>query len=182
MTISMTKTRGMALAALFAVLTAVASWLKIPTGLMAITMLYLGTALSGAVLGPKWGAVSQLVYVLLGLVGLPFFTKGGGFWYVLEPSFGFVLGLIPAAAVVGALRGDGQKPLRLLAASAAGLGVLYLVGLPYMYLILNVYLGQGMPVRTLVWAGMVVYLPGDALKLVITALLAPVLNRALRRA
>ena len=40
----------------------------------------------------------------LGLVGLPIFTAGGGFGYVLQPSFGFLLGLIPTAAVIGALR------------------------------------------------------------------------------
>ena len=39
----------------------------------------------------------------IGLLGLPVFTQGGGIGYVLQPSFGFLLGLIPAAAVIGAL-------------------------------------------------------------------------------
>lgn len=177
----MNKTKKLVFAALFAALTMVGAFLKIPVGVTAITLQFLATAMAGAVLGAKWGAISQLVYVLLGLVGLPIFTKGGGLWYVLEPSFGFLLGLIPAAIVVGALRGTGTKPLRMFCAASAGLGVLYLVGLPYMYLILNLYLGKGMPVGTLIWSGMLIYLPGDFMKILVTALLAPTLNRAIQR-
>ena len=64
----------------------------------------------------------------------------------------------------------------------AALGVLYLVGLPYMYLIFNAYLGKGMSVLTVIKAGMLVYLPGDAIKIAVAALLARPLNRALARA
>ena len=49
----------------------------------------------------------------LGLVGLPIFTAGGGFGYVLQPSFGFLLGLIPAAAVIGGLSRRSSSPVRL---------------------------------------------------------------------
>ena len=105
------KTRMLALAALFAVVTAAANFIKIPVGVVPITLLYFATALSGALLGPKWGAVSQGVYVALGLVGLPIFTGGGGLGYVLQPSFGFLLGLVPAAWTVGMLsRGEPGRP------------------------------------------------------------------------
>ena len=72
------QTRMLVLAALFAVVTAVANFIKIPVGVVPITLLFFATALSGVLLGPKWGAVSQTVYVVLGLVGLPIFTGGGG--------------------------------------------------------------------------------------------------------
>ena len=97
------QTRMLVLAALFAVVTAVANFIKIPIGVVPITLLFFATALSGVLLGPKWGAVSQTVYVVLGLVGLPIFTGGGGLGYVFQPSFGFLLGLIPAAWVIGML-------------------------------------------------------------------------------
>ena len=181
----MSKTRGMALAALFAVMTAVGTlFLKVPVGAMSITLQVFFTVLAGVVLGPKWGAISQAVYVLLGLVGLPVFTKGGGFWYVTEPSFGFLLGLIPAAWVAGMLCRGGQKTpgiLRVVLAAAAGVAVLYLVGLPYMYAILNLYLGKGVPVGTVVRTGMLVYLPFDAAKIALSAVLAKPLIRALQR-
>ena len=60
-----------------------------------MTLQYLFTAMAGLLLGRRWGALSQAVYVLLGLVGLPIFTMGGGFGYVFQPTFGFLLGLIP---------------------------------------------------------------------------------------
>ena len=96
-------TRNMVLAALFAALTAIGAFLQIPTGTVPITLQFLFTALAGLLLGWKWGAISQLLYVGIGLLGLPVFTQGGGIGYVLQPSFGFLLGLIPAAAVIGAL-------------------------------------------------------------------------------
>lgn len=176
------QTRSLALAALFAALTAVGAFLRIPLGALSLTLQFLFTALAGVTLGAKWGAVSQGVYVALGLVGLPVFTQGGGVGYLLQPSFGFLLGLIPAAAVIGALAGERGERHRVVPACLAGLAVLYLVGLPYMGLILNVYLGKGVPVWTVVQTGMLVYLPGDGLKIAAAAAVAPALCRAVKRA
>ena len=65
------------------------------------------------------------------------------------------------------------------AAGAAALAVLYLVGVPYMYTVLNLYLGRDMPLAAVLWSGMAVYLPGDLLKLLAVSVLAPPLRRAL---
>ena len=78
--------------------------------------------------------------------------------------------------------GSGQGPLIALEAAAAracgaGLAVLYAVGVPYMALILNGYLGKGISAPALLWSGMLIYLPGDAAKIAVTALLCPVLRR-----
>ena len=97
------KTRMMILAALFAALTAVGAFIRFPLGTMSVTLQFMFTAMAGVLLGAKWGAVSQTVYVVLGLVGLPVFTMGGGIGYVMQPSFGFLLGLIPTAWVIGRL-------------------------------------------------------------------------------
>lgn len=170
----MERTRNICLTALFAALTAAGAFLKIPMGTMAITLQYFFTAMAGVLLGRKWGAASQAAYVAIGLVGLPVFTMGGGIGYVLQPSFGFLLGLIPAAWVVGALT-DGQTltAARTALACAAGLGVLYLVGLPYMGAVLNLYMGKGMSLWAVISGGMLIYLPGDALKIAACAALAP---------
>ena len=176
------QTRMLALAALFAAVTAAANFIKIPVGVVPITLLFFATALAGVLLGPRWGAASQAVYVVLGLVGLPVFTGGGGLGYVLQPSFGFLLGLIPAAWVIGMLSRGTPGPLRVALASLAGLGVLYLVGLPYMWLILNVYLERGLGLPALLWSGMLIFLPGDALKIAaVAALSRPLLKGVDRR-
>lgn len=175
------KTKFLILTALMAALTAVGAFIRLPLGAMSLTLQFLFTALAGILLGPKWGAVSQAVYVALGLVGLPVFTMGGGPSYVFQPSFGFLLGLIPAAAVIGALAGDRGEVRRVVPACLAGLAVLYLVGLPYMGLILNVYLGKGLGLWTVVKTGMLIYLPGDCLKIAVAAVVARPLRRAVER-
>ena len=155
--------RKLVYTALLAALTAAGAFIRIPIGISVITLQFLFTAMAGVLLGPGGGALSQGVYVALGLVGLPIFTAGGGFGYVLQPSFGFLLGLIPAAAVIGGLSRRSSSPVRL--------------ALPYMALILNGYLGKGISAPALLWSGMLIYLPGDAAKIAVTALLCPVLRR-----
>mgnify|MGYP002514908971 CR=1 FL=1 len=74
----MKQTRSMILAALFAALTAVGAFIRIPTPVSAFTLQVFFAAMAGALLGRKWGMASQLIYVALGLLGLPIFTSGGG--------------------------------------------------------------------------------------------------------
>ncbi len=169
--------RKLVYTALFAVLTAVGAFLRIPLGVSSITLQFLFTAMAGVLLGAGGGALSQAVYVALGLVGLPIFTAGGGFGYVFQPTFGFLLGLIPSAAVIGALTRRSASPLRIALACVAGLAVLYAVGVPYMALILNGYMGKGMTASALLWAGMLPFLPGDAIKIAVTAVLCPLLRK-----
>lgn len=174
-------TRMLILSALFAALTAAGAFLRVPVGASSFTLQFLFTALAGILLGPRYGALSQAAYVLLGLAGLPIFTMGGGPGYVLQPTCGFLFGLIPAAWVTGVLAGRGAEARRMVAAAAAGLGVLYLVGLPYMYLILNVYLSRGLSLWAVVRSGMLLFLPWDALKLAAVGCLIGPLRRAVQR-
>lgn len=172
--------RKLVFTALLAALTAAGAFLRIPLGFSSITLQFLFTAMAGALLGPGCGALSQGVYVVLGLMGLPIFTTGGGFGYVLQPTFGFLLGLIPAAAIIGAISGKSTSPLRIALACAAGLAALYAVGVPYMALILNGYMGKNMSLSALLWAGMIPFLPGDAIKIAVTALLCPLLRKRVK--
>ena len=176
--------KKLALTALLAALTAIGAWLRIPTPWSAFTLQVMFVFLAGALLGPGYGALSQAVYMLLGLVGLPVFIGGGGPMYVLQPTFGFLLSYIPAAALVGALcRGTAETPswIRITAACLAGLAVIYAVGLPYMALILNVYLDRGMSAVAILMSGMVLFLPYDAVKIALTVLLTRTLLPRLRK-
>ena len=87
-----TNTRMLVLTALFAALTAVGAFFKIPFALAAISLQFLFTAMAGVLLGAGWGAASQAVYVLIGLVGVPYMAliangylgKSLTFWQVLK--------------------------------------------------------------------------------------------------
>lgn len=175
------KLRNLTLTALFAALTAVGAFIRIPFAFSSITLQFFFTAMAGVLLGRRWGAASQAVYVLLGLVGLPIFTLGGGFSYVLQPTFGFLVGLIPAAWLIGFLSRKQTGFWQLCLSCLAGLGALYLVGMPYMALILNVYMGKGMNLWNLLMAGMIPFLPGDMVKIVVTVFLCQRLRPALSR-
>lgn len=172
------KIRTMTRVALFAALTAVGAFIRIPLGYSSITLQTFFTAMAGCVLGPWYGALSQLVYVALGLVGLPIFTQGGGIGYLVQPTCGFLIGLIPAAWVIGRIAGRKPEPKQIVPACLMGYGVLYAIGVPYMALILNTFLGKGMGFSAIMWAGMIPFLPGDMIKILcITLLMPPILRQ-----
>lgn len=175
------KTKKLILTALMATLTAVGAFLRVPVGVSSFTLQFFFTAMAGALLGPGYGALSQLVYVLLGLIGLPVFTGGGGVGYVLQPTFGFLLGLIPAAAVIGALTRKNFGFVHLALACCAGLAVLYLIGLPYLHGICTLYLHKQRTIWETMMGGMIIFLPWDALKIVAVALLGQRLCPLLRK-
>ena len=173
------KTLMLVLTALFAALTAIGAFFKIPFALAAISLQFLFTAMAGILLGAGYGALSQAVYVLIGLVGVPIFALGGGFSYVLQPTFGFLLGLIPSAFVIGKLA---KRPLTFWGtalAMLAGLAVLYAIGVPYMALIANAYLGKGLTFWQVIKNGMLIYLPGDLLKIALGSFLCVAITRRL---
>ena len=124
------KTKDLIYCALFAALTAIGAFIHFQFMHATITLQCFFTAMAGLLLGARLGALSQALYVGLGLVGLPIFAAGGGFSYVFNPTFGFLLGLIPAAWVIGRLAEKNRTPLRLALACAAGFAVLYAIGLP----------------------------------------------------
>lgn len=153
--------RQMLLAALFAALTAVGAYIRIGE----VTLQVFFACLSGMLLGPVWGTAAQGVYVLLGLAGLPVFTSGGGLMYVANPMFGFLLGLIPMAALVGYLTKFPR--IHPFLAAIAGLAVLYLVALPYFYFAT----GQLLRLKELLLTACVGFLPFDLLKLLSASML-----------
>ena len=73
------KTRELVLCALFTALTAVGAFIKVPVPVVPFTLQFLFTMLAGLLLGGRLGAISVGAYAVLGLLGLPIFTEGGGF-------------------------------------------------------------------------------------------------------
>lgn len=180
-TLSDLKTKGfsvrnMVLIALFAALSAVSAFLKIPMPepFMPFTLQTMVVVLAGLILGSNNGALSQLLYVVIGLIGIPIFAGGGGFAYALKPSFGFLLGFIVAAYAVGRVREVLKKPsfIGYLAAALVSLVIIYIIGVIYMYFILTLYLGKDMTLWAAFGAGMVPYILPDIVKCIVAALLA----------
>lgn len=106
---------------------------------MHFTLQWFFVLLAGFLLGGRRGAVSVLVYLMVGLLGVPVFASGGGPAYLLRPTFGFLLGFAAAAWVVGTLCGRERAAgfRRLFLAAAAGMAVYYTLGIMYFYVISN---------------------------------------------
>ena len=85
----------------FTLLTVVGGLIKIPAGPVSFTLQTLFVILAGFVLGARDGMFSQVAYMLIGLIGLPVFTGGGGFGYVFQPSFGYIVGFCFGAFASG---------------------------------------------------------------------------------
>jgi biotin transport system substrate-specific component len=120
----------------------------------------------GATLGSLRGALSMLLYVGLGVAGLPIFAEGGaGLEKLAGPTGGYMIGFVLAAALVGwlAQKEWDRKVLGTIGAFLAGTAVIYAVGLPW----LSVALGQlGYPndLSATLQAGLYPFIPGDLIK------------------
>ncbi len=169
--------KSVILASLFSALIIVGAFIRFPLPPVPITLQTLFVILSGMLLGPKLAFFSTMVYLILGSVGLPVFSAGGGLGVLLGPTGGYLFGLLPAALIAGIagnFKAKEEHPnhyfiLCLLFGLLATIAV-YAVGVPFLKLS-----------RSLSWAnalkgGMFPFLLGDFLKLLVAAQLARTFN------
>ena len=138
------STRDLILTALFTALMIAGAFVRIPFPLLPVTLQALICALAGLILGSRLGALSMTVYAGLGLIGVPVFAQGGGITYIFNKSFGFILGFIAGAYIIGKLSRRHRTPAKAdsLMAVMAGLIAIYVLGMTYMYLIIRFYSGN----------------------------------------
>lgn len=165
----------------FAALTAAAAQVsfRLPWTPVPITAQTFAVLATGTVLGSRRGAVSQLLYVLVGAVGLPVYAGGAGGWKVVTGATGgYLIGFVVAAALVGALceRRQDRHLITSVPAMLAGSAVVYGIGLPWLAAVLGV---SGVKAIEL---GLVPFLAGDVVKMALAGGLAPLAWRAVRRA
>ncbi|MFG3118534.1 biotin transporter BioY [Streptomyces sp. NPDC048197] len=159
-TASRARVRDAALVAGGAVLTGLAAQiaLPVPGSPVPVTGQTFAALLVGTALGARRGLLSLALYALAGMAGMPWFAGGAsGF---ASPTFGYIVGMLLASGLVGALarRGGDRGALRTAATMAAGTAVIYALGVPYLAL------STGMSLDQAVALGLVPFLVGDALK------------------
>ncbi len=171
---SSSKLKHMVYASMFGALTAVGSFMVIPLQPVPITLQSMFTSLAGILLGAYAAAWSQIIYVLLGVIGLPVFAGGkAGLGTLLGPTGGYLLGFVAAACLIGKLA-DARREAGLawlLLAVAAGDAVIYLLGTLQLVLVADLSWLEA------VMAGVVPFIPGDLIKLVAAAWLGLKLRR-----
>lgn len=168
---------------LLAVMGSIALWLsakiQVPFYPVPITMQTFVVLVVGMAFGWRLGATTVLLYLAEGALGLPVFAgspeRGIGVAYMAGPTGGYLLGFLVAAAVVGWLgqRGWDRRIATTLAAMALGTAIIYVPGLIW----LGMAIGWDKPLLEL---GLWPFLPGDALKVALAALVLPSIWRLAR--
>lgn len=172
---------AMAIAVLgFALLTGLTALWEIPLPFtpVPITGQTFAILLAGATLGLRAGAASQLLYLAMGIVGVPFFAGGSSGWEVVTgPTVGYLVGFVAAAAVVGRLaeRRQDRKVVSAIPAFLAGSAVIYLFGMAGLMAVARM---TAVDAFTL---GVVPFLIGDGIKAVAAGLALPATWKLLGR-
>src|ERR671921_1757190 len=138
-------------------------WWPVPMTLQPLAVLF-----TGAVLGSRRGSLTLLLYLAEGAVGLPVFAGGAGIAYMLGPTGGYLISYPVAAGLVGWLaeRGWDRKLVWTAVAMTLGLIVIYAFGVAW----LAGFLGD---LGTALIQGMLIFIPGDLVKIAIAALALP---------
>lgn len=139
--------------------------------------------MAGLVLGGRDGALAVLVYLAMGLLGLPVFTQGGGVAYVFKPSFGYLIGFPIGALVAGSIVTKSQKShakrSRVFVAALVGMIPVYVIGASYQLLILYYYIGSSLGAAIAGLPAVIVLAVKDGVLLGLVASVYPSLERAL---
>ncbi|MEU4617534.1 biotin transporter BioY [Streptomyces umbrinus] len=153
------RVRDAALVAGGAALTGLAAQIAVPVpgSPVPVTGQTFAALLVGTALGTGRGLASLAMYALLGLAGVPWFAEGSAGATV---SFGYILGMLLAATVVGALarRGADRSVVRMAGTMLLGEAIIYAIGVPYLAFAADMTLTQAIA------AGLTPFLLGDALK------------------
>jgi biotin transport system substrate-specific component len=155
-----------------AVFTAYAAQLVIPMWPVPITAQTLAVLLVGSVLGATRGAISLIVYFSMGAVGLPVFSAATSLSF--GPTFGYLVGFVAAAAVVGYLsqRGWHKSVTGVIGSFAIANSVIYLFGLPWLAFALG-SLGAANDLASVAATGLAPFIIGDVIKMILAAALLP---------
>ncbi len=145
-----------------------AQWaLPLPFTPVPLTLGTFAVLLTGAALGSVRALLSTGIYLLAGMAGMPWFAGHAHGWGF--PSFGYLIGFVVAATLVGGLaaRGGDRTVLRTAGLMALGNVVIYAFGVPYLAA------ATGMDVGTAIAKGLIPFLLGDAVKIAVAAGLLP---------
>jgi biotin transport system substrate-specific component len=157
------RVRAVSIAA-FTLLTIVCAKISIETGTVPFTMQVWATLLAGMVLGARDGALSQLAYIALIAIGLPFDARGLGTAAFFGPTGGYLIGFVVAAGVTGFLvERSGARLWQRWLAGIVGVGVIYFFGVSHLMLYTGMDVGKA-------WvAGAAPFVVFDAIKALLAA-------------
>ncbi|EHL19421.1 hypothetical protein HMPREF9628_01501 [Peptoanaerobacter stomatis] len=166
-------TKAVVMCSLFSALVCVGAFIKVPLPPVPFTMQWFFVAMAGLVLGSNLGFTSVAVYLVLGLIGLPVFTQGGGISYIFKPTFGYLVGFAIAAFVIGKLSENKEKNFKnYFIANMIGLVIVYTLGFIHLYFVSTVIAGKTVALFNLLKGAVIIFIPTDTLSAILSAKVA----------
>lgn len=171
------KTRTMTVIAMMTAVICILGPLSVPIGPVPISFIQLAIFLSLYILGWKMGTLSCVLYILIGLVGLPVFSGfSGGIAKLTGPTGGYIIGYIPMALIAGYVIEKKSNRFLHMAAMVAGTAVCYILGTAWFCIVTNNTVGTALSVCVLP------FIPADLIKIVVVSAIGVVIRKALQRA
>ena len=171
------------LASLFIVLYIVGAKMAVHVFVISFTLQTLFLLIAAMLLKVRVSVASVCVYIIMGFIGLPVFSQGGGLAYLQTPGAGFLFGFVFMVFTVGAIVGTGKRDAgfgKLVVAGVVGVLVQFIVAILYFSFIMDIFMGGEN--RTLIYAIKNLFLPfiaADLLKAVIAAIIVKEVKKAL---
>jgi biotin transport system substrate-specific component len=164
-----TSTKGLVYASLFGALTAAGAFIVIPMPPVPITAQTFFLNIAAILLGGPLGAVSQFVYIMLGVVGVPVFAGGkAGLGVIFGPTGGYLLGFIMAAFVIGTVNKMKKSAgiFWYIFSMLIGMLIIYFLGSLQLSLVVKMSFHKALAV------GVLPFIPGDIIKIMLAAIIS----------
>ena len=177
------KTKSITKIAIFTALICVGAFISIPMYPVPITLQNFFVFMAGLLLTPMEAFLSILVYIILGLIGLPVFAgfTGGIQSVFTKPTFGFLIAFAIGAAVIAKFTKDTTDRKKIFLVLLLSEVIFYVIGLPYMYAVLKLVIGKApQGLYAVLSMGLIPFIPGDIIKMIVATLIAPKIKKALK--
>ncbi len=180
-------TRELVLTALSIALITMGAYIKINLFTIPFTLQLVMVMLVALTFGYKVGFLSTSIYTIMGLAGLPVFSSGGGLGYIASPSFGYILGFILCAFIIGFFANDDKTTsqaklhAKTFAVTLLGLAIVYAIGVCYWYLLGQFFIPKfKMDFFSLVYKGAIVFMPKDVFLCLLVSIISPKLKKVIK--
>lgn len=172
-----TKTYTMTMIAVMTAVICILAPLSIPIGAVPISFTNLAIFLSLYILGWKAGTISLILYLLIGMVGLPVFSGfSGGLGKLVGPTGGYIIGFIPMAIITGILIDKYNSRIMQFIAMLIGTAICYTFGTAWFCILMDSTVIAALQICVFI------FIPGDLAKMLIASILGPLLKKRLNHA
>ncbi len=164
--------REVAYSSMFAAFLAIGAFIKIPISIVPITLQTLVIVLASLLLSRKVAVLSVCLYIGIGLLGVPILANGGGPMYVLQPTFGYLIGFIVSTWLISTLCKKSDNMIKQVTICLIGVAIIYVCGMLYFVLLQYVLNDVVFDLSWVLFNLCLVFLPGDILSAIFAIFIA----------